>query len=437
MSSQRFDPVLVHAVRTVLLAVTPLLAASVAGADTPYTSQPIFKVGDRVGGVDTKPNGISLQALNDRGQILFGTLTAQNPQGAAVQRYADGQFTPLFVAGGEGPVGLWPKDTGGRAPNSMNQAGNVVYSVLRANTGDDLGTFLWDAQAGKATPILTKGMPATDSLTFEGGNWSPMINNHNEIALPGWGQDKPNHSWAGIFRYGTDGKLQPIVLTDQTMPDGRKLANVWRPSFNDAGVMTFLGSAASDNEDSAYLWKEGTISPVAGLGMDAPEGGKIRDVRAALLNNKNGSVLVMASRSAEGPLGLYRFADGKLTALAVPGQTMPDGAKLSDIPLQYSGVSPANELGQHAFLTRLQDGSTAAYRLDPDGTLSLILKSGTDTSLGKITLVGTAARPSGGAIGWGAGIGLNSQGQVALTVSIDRGPTTLVLLTPGSPAPGA
>src|SRR5947209_1300909 len=107
--NQRFEPLLVRAARTVLVTVTLVLAASIAGADTPYTIQPIFKIGDRVGGVDTKPNGVSLQALNDRGQILFGTLTAQNPQGAAVQRYADSQFTPMFVAGGEGPVGAWPK----------------------------------------------------------------------------------------------------------------------------------------------------------------------------------------------------------------------------------------------------------------------------------------------------------------------------------------
>jgi hypothetical protein len=424
----------------------PVLAAVLAlavslparAAEITYTIQRIFKIGDRVGDVNTRPNGISLQVLNDRGQILFGTLTADNPNGAAVQRYADGQFTPVFAAGGEGPLGVWPKDTVGRAPNSMDQAGNVVCSVMRWNGGDgiDLGTFLWDAQTGKATPILMKGMPATSSLTFEGGNWSPVLNNRGEIAFPGWGQDKPNHFWAGIFLREADGNAQPVVLTDQKMPDGRKLADVWQPSLNDAGVITFLGAAASDNEASAYLWENGTITPVAVLGMDAPEGGKIRDVRAALLNNKIRSVLVLASRSAEGRLGLYRFAAGKLTALVVPDQTLTDGGKFSDIVLGYYGVSNANELGQHAFLARLADGSTAAYLLDVDGKPSLILKSGAVTDLGKITLIGTATRPSGGLISWGSGIGLNSKGQVALTVSIDGGPTTLVLLTPGALAPG-
>jgi hypothetical protein len=151
------------------------------------------------------------------------------------------------------------------------------------------------------------------------------------------------------------------------------------------------------------------------------------------VNDTNRSVLVLAYRSAGGPEGLYRFTEGKLTPLAVPGQRMPDGGKFSEIPLSRYGVSPANELGQYAFMAKLGDGSTAAYLLQPDGTLSLLLKSGQVTDLGKITLIGTSTRPAGGLIRGGWGIGLNSQGQVALNVSIDRGPTTLVLLTPVAP----
>jgi hypothetical protein len=84
----------------------------------------------------------------------------------------------------------------------------------------------------------------------------------------------------------------------------------------------------------------------------------------------------------------------------------------------------ANGAGQHAFLAQLEGGNTAAYLLDADGTLSLILKSGTTTNLGTITDVG------GG--NW-FGVGLNTQGQMLLPVRIDRGANTLVLLTPSAP----
>jgi len=81
----------------------------------------------------------------------------------------------------------------------------------------------------------------------------------------------------------------------------------------------------------------------------------------------------------------------------------------------------------------LQDGSTAAYLLEPDGTVKPILKSGQVTELGKITLIGVSSRPAAGLIRGGYGIGLNRQGQVALNVSIDGGPTMLVLLTANVP----
>jgi hypothetical protein len=69
-------------------------------------------------------------------------------------------------------------------------------------------------------------------------------------------------------------------------------------------------------------------------------------------------------------------------------------------------------------------GNTAAYRLDQDGTLSLILKSGAVTDLGTIAEIG----------GLWFGVGLNTKGQVALPVRM-AGETRyqVILLTPVEP----
>lgn len=56
-----------------------------------------------------------------------------------------------------------------------------------------------------------------------------------------------------------------------------------------------------------------------------------------------------------------------------------EGPLLKDIPIYEYEVSRPNRLGQHAFMARLADDSTAAYSMDVEGKLSLILKSGTDT----------------------------------------------------------
>jgi hypothetical protein len=92
-------------------------------------------------------------------------------------------------------------------------------------------------------------------------------------------------------------------------------------------------------------------------------------------------------------------------------------------------VSAPNSLGEHAFMATLADGSTAAYRMDAEGKLSLILKSGATTELGQVTRIGKTSFATGLARG-GWGIGLNSKGQVALPVQINGGPETIVLLTP-------
>lgn len=118
------------------------------------------------------------------------------------------------------------------------------------------------------------------------------------------------------------------------------------------------------------------------------------------------------------------------------GQEMPGGGRLQSLQMasgyvEWDTVSFASETGQHAFLATLEDGSSAAYRLDAGGKLALILKSGTTTELGKITRVGGTPTQQG--LMGSHGIALNSRGQVAVSVQIDNGPDTLVLLTPAAP----
>ena len=54
-----------------------------------------------------------------------------------------------------------------------------------------------------------------------------------------------------------------------------------------------------------------------------------------------------------------------------------------------------------------------------------MLKSGDITAVGTITNVGDHS---------GYGIGLNNKGQVAVGATVDNGPPTVLLLTPGSDA---
>jgi hypothetical protein len=415
------------------LTLLPRGAVRAANADH-YTMQLIARVGLRVGELQIPPSyTLFLGPLNDAGQLLIDAGTFDSSKPDFVLQYADRQFTPIMAPGMEGPIGPWPKDVTTDGLSSMNQRGDVVFAAARLHNGNPLGTFLWDSQTGKVTAVALKGMPAVQNLTYtEPAGFSPVINNRNEIAFPAVVKDPAGPSGPGLFFLARDGQLLPVALPGERLPDGGKISlNLFSiPSLNDAALVAFLARRPGDKQDSAYVWEMGTISPVATVGTAAAGGGKITAISSVLLNSQNRNVLVAAGIDGSARHGLYLATAGQLTPVAVPGQEMPGGGRLSTLQnvfpfsegLRSFAVSAANGAGQHALLATLEDGATAAYLMDPDGKLSLILKSGTITELGQITKVGGPS-PAG----------LNREGQVALVVRIDGGPETIVLLTPVAP----
>ena len=92
----------------------------------------------------------------------------------------------------------------------MNQAGNVVFSVLDHQASAPLGTFLWDAQSGHVSAIAAKGTPAGNNQTLlDVGGPSPVINNHNEVAFVADVKNQAGAVQSGVFFLGSDGRLQP------------------------------------------------------------------------------------------------------------------------------------------------------------------------------------------------------------------------------------
>jgi hypothetical protein len=420
-----------------LAAGLALLAPGAARAQTTYQIQPILKLGDMAGDVLIPPGlALAVGPLNDNGQLLIDAGTSNGSKPDLLFQYANGQFTPIMVPGREGPLGAWPDDVYAFGPlQSMNQRGNVVFTLSRSKSSRPLGTFFWDAQSQQVTSVAVEDMPAVNNLTFTGGvGYVAAINNRDEIAFVAAVEDAAGSFGHGIFVRDRNGKLLPVLLPGQELPGGAKAREdtFFEPSINDAGVVAFMARREGDKQNSAYAWEQGTITPVAVVGSDAPGGGKVTSISSVFVNNKNRSVLMTAGIDGSRRQGIYRVADGKVTPVAVPGQEMPGGGTFLSVPnignsgggqiVSGAGVSVANEAGEHAFLATLDDGTSAVYKMDADGKLSLILKSRTATDLGKITNVVSSLLVS-----------LNSKGQVALTVRIDGGPQTIVLLTPAAP----
>jgi hypothetical protein len=293
---------------------------------------------------------------------------------------------------------------------------------------------LWNAAAKTLAPIATKGMPAGDGLTFTvAGGTTPAINNHGEIALPGVVADAAGAVGPALFFRTADGKLQPVLLPGQNLPDGAQPAGLIVSSLDDAGRVAILTLRHGDKQLSAYVWQQGTLVPALIVGTKTAAGA-VTSVSSALLDHQDNGMLVTAGIDGSPNQGIYRLLNGQLTPLVAPGQVMPDGSKFATIPTLVAGqegqlwnpaaISDGDAAGNRAFVATREDGSAAAYLLHADGTTTLILKGGMTSSLGQITQVGGAGN---------AAAGPNKAGQIALTVRLDNGPETLLLLTPAAP----
>ncbi len=419
-----------------LIAGMLLISAAAVRAETLYKVEPIFKGGDKLGNAQARSDvSILVGALNDAVQITF--FADWN-----LAQYADGKVTSISSMGGPWPPGLgysW-------SLISMNQAGEVVFvpvdfdgSPVDGNP-PPIGTFLWEPKGRKVTAVATKGMPVENGLIIEAPGYAcPVINNHDEIAFLSYVKNEAGGVQQGIFFRGQDQKVLPVAVPDQPLPDGTSVVRAAFPSLNDAGVVAFVvrpSTHPTGRPTAAFHWEKGVITKIACIPADAPGGDKIGAYFRPFVNNHDGSVLLTVSLNAadpnSGPFAFYRWTEGKLAPVLVPGQEIP-GGKLQTVFGGAEAASFPNDAGQQVFLARLEDGSTAAYLLDPDNSIHLILQTGTPTDLGRVTSI---ADDSGGGVGLNnpdIGVGLNNKGQVALPVRFGNGPWTLALLTPTSP----
>jgi hypothetical protein len=342
----------------------------------------------------------------------------------------------------------WPHNVTIARPLSVNAQGNVVFTTAVSYGGSPWSTYRWDAATGHTTPLALKGMPATGNLTFTlGGGFAPAINSSNEVALIGRVKDAAGNAGYALFRLSRDGKLERVALPHETLdpyePLGGGKINIdpyAMPSINDAGAIAFLAHPEGTAQQNAYLWDHGGVTPVLTIGEPGPRGSKITAIRGVFLNSQNHNVLVVAAtdQTGAGRFGLYRVLNRKAYPVAAPGDPMPGDGRLQTIQyltqdseyiVQPSvAVSAANSLGQSAFLATLEDGSHAAYRMDADGTLTLIMNGGAPAkpahvaaATRRMTFV-AGSRPS-----------INRRGQIALAAKYEGGPAMVVLLTPKSP----
>jgi hypothetical protein len=142
-------------------------------------------------------------------------------------------------------------------------------------------------------------------------------------------------------------------------------------------------------------------------------------------------LLVTWTPNSPGIGGILLWEQGQLVPILLQGQPLPGGGQFKGGIVD--GNRP-NALGQYPFAVSFTENGkvgSGAYLVGADGKLSLIARTGMTTPLGTLTRISPLLTSPDGT----GGIGINRQGQVALTAQIDNGPDVLLLLTPKNPAP--
>jgi hypothetical protein len=472
--------------RFICLIAMTLCASSVGQAEGRFRVDAIVRAGDRAGDftIGTTPGRIEVAVLNNEGLSFFAEGAAN--QIALIESYA-GQLRPVLKSGDKlldrtvasfgpnafssGPIGalIVAFDTNGKrlllqsspgrelagiaaedgdAPVGkwsflalppafaldMNVQGSAMFGASIVSSSATIsGIFLWDAVSQRVVPAVVQGRPIGGQLTLQSVSFGALAtNNGTEIASAGTVFNAANQHTANVLIFlGRDGRLQTFPLSDERLPDGDTLGPglPTNLALNDDGVISFLSSRQSDLAQGIYRWVKGTVMPTGVVeGGDAPGGGTFARIDRIWMDKRDGSILVAARvRDVNAATGLYRFADGKLSALAAVGQAMPDGSIGAGLPKGYPQVTASNDAGQFAFVTTLADGGTAAYLIDADGTLTLLIKSGAPTELGTVSKINSPGQ-------FGSNIGLNDHGQVALPVQVNGSAgDVILLLTPLGP----
>jgi hypothetical protein len=334
------------------LGVMLLAPGGAQAANIPYKVQPILKIGDTVNGFAIPADYVFFVGpLNDHGQLGLEVFSFDESKAELLFQYAGGQITTIAGPGVDSPAGKFAADIGIYIPFGMNQLGDLVFLAATQSGTNPYGTFLWDPQAKKLSTVALTGMPATGNLTFaDGGGVAPVINNGGDIAFPAAVVNAAGKQSDAVFFRGRDGKLEAVALPDQSLPGGVKVGRALGPSLNDAGVVAFMTDPSAGNvrattsPTGAFLWSQGTTTPLALPGQDAPGGGQFKTMLGVWVNDANPTVLLAASVKGDtGPFGLYRYAGGTITPLALPGQAMPGGGQFQDLLFDFAGsVSPAN-----------------------------------------------------------------------------------------------
>jgi hypothetical protein len=256
---------------------------------------------------------------------------------------------------------------------ALNNRDEVAF-VATVRRGRETLQVLYLYSAGKLRKLIGEGDPvplAAGDATRHSGTFAkfgvPVINNKGAIVLPA--VVERGAVLGGIFVTGTR-DLGLLVGAGETIPGGAMLVRFSeRVALNDDDNIAFgahLGSGASGNSEALFLWNASGLTQVATVGDSAPGGGRY-SAFGAWPTLGPGAAVAFVSGIDEGPgaIGLYVWRSGDSRRLAIAGDRLPDGTRLSAFALNPVASAGPNGGVTFATMSAPDSGQTGIYYVGP------------------------------------------------------------------------
>jgi hypothetical protein len=463
-SCNRLRRPLTMAAATLLLAaisIPTLIEAQSRG----YGFHVVAALGDVAPGGGTHEGDFEPQDVNSSGTVVFGSDLSTGGEGLFVSRR--GVISQITRAGLPAPgTNTTFGGFGIFTPGGLNDAGDFAFGFGLEPYMDPLGlnagVWRYSASTRAVTNVLVPGDPAPGGTTFHGAGTHADLNNRGQIVTVGiidtqYGNcTDPNapcyRLGRGVYVFDAWNNVTQIVAPGDAAPGSSSTFNdAWDPNINNRGDVVFGGHVAGEDcvgpgggpstlgcYESLYLYRASTggISSIAHEGDAAPGGGNFLVAFNGRLNDGGDASFIGSFAEDLTNNGVFlRTRDGRLIAVARPGDPLPGGTMMNASPNPAShAVDNAGNVAFAAALVTDVNGDNipdSGVYLWSAGTITTVVKTGTQIpGLGIVTHVNNPffVFPHSPYV-W-PGVHLNERGQILTQVIMNDGNTYVVVATP-------
>jgi hypothetical protein len=327
---------------------------------------------------------------------FYATIRRSQSEEGIFLAKADGKIARIAVAGDPVPdqAGQLIAGFGERPAPVMNDAGGIAFTATLAGGRGAAGVFL--ASEGKLRTIASSGMKAPVILggigvfaEFE----AVSLNSRGDVAFLAWvrhGRETIEAIYVAR-KVGAVHQLTKVAAAGEPAPGGGFLAGFGAPVVNDTGAVAFpavvkLGPAlgaifVAPVEAPAHL--------LLGTGDSAPMGGIFARFSERIGFDDSGRVAFGAFvNGSSGPdFGIFVADGADRRAIAARGQAAPGGG----VYASFGGWPAMSHTGAVAFVAATDQGpaSDGVFLMNADGKVTRILGPG-DSLMdgGKLTSLG-------------------------------------------------